>query len=93
MKESKIEKYLVDQVKALGGKAVKMIPTYENGIPDRLVLLAGKAAFVEVKSEGKKPEPLQVAYMAELERMGFNCWVLDSMEEVDWFVQTLRALL
>lgn len=90
MNESKIEKYLVDRVKALGGKAIKMIPTYENGIPDRQVLLGGKTFFVELKKEGQNPDPLQVAYMKELERMGFNTFVLDSINAVDSFMSEIE---
>jgi hypothetical protein len=90
MKESKIEKYLVDQVKALGGKAIKMIPTYENGIPDRLVLLYGKSYFIELKKEGENPDPLQVAYMNELERMGFRCFVIDNKPDIDIFLRLAK---
>ena len=39
MKESTVEQYLVDQVKALGGEVRKVKWIGRNGAPDRLVML------------------------------------------------------
>jgi len=39
MRESKIEKYLVDRVKAMGGEVRKVKWIGRNGAPDRLVML------------------------------------------------------
>lgn len=83
MKESTIEKHLVKRVKAIGGKAVKMVPTFENGIPDRQVLYKGRAIFVEVKKPGETPRRLQVEYMRELAAAGFECRVIDSIDGVE----------
>jgi hypothetical protein len=91
-KESNIERLLVKEVKALGGKAVKMIPTYEAGIPDRLVLFKGNAIFVELKREGLKPKTLQLRYMEELNRMGFHTEVIDSVEKIKEFLNYLQNL-
>lgn len=91
-KESNIERLLVKEVKALGGKAVKMIPTYEAGIPDRLVLFKGHAIFVELKREGKNPRALQSLFMKELNGMGFQTEVIDSKEKVKEFLNYLQKL-
>ena len=91
MKESVIEKRLVKGVKELGGKCLKMVPTYDNGIPDRLVLYGGEAIFVEVKRPGKEPRKLQVLFAEELRRNGFTVKTLDSIEQVDIFVNNLSA--
>ena len=89
MKESTLEKYLVKKVKNIGGKAVKMVPTFENGIPDRQVLYQGRTIFVELKKEGEKPAKLQVAFMRELNKHGFETRVIDSKELVDQLIRDL----
>ena len=91
MRESVIEKRLVKGVKELGGKCLKMVPTYDNGIPDRLVLYQGKAIFVEVKRPGEEPRKLQILFAEELRRNGFTVKTLDSIEQVDIFVSNLSA--
>lgn len=89
MKESKIESYLVQQVKKIGGKAIKMVPTFENGIPDRQVLFKGRTIFVELKRSGEKPRPLQIEFMKQLEAHGFETRVIDSREQVDSLIENL----
>lgn len=87
--ESSIERYLVTQTKKIGGKSVKMVPTFENGIPDRQILYQGRTIFVELKKEGEKPAKLQVAFMQELNKHGFETRVIDSKELVDQLIRDL----
>lgn len=87
--EAAIERYLRDSVKAIGGKAIKMIPTFENGIPDRQVLYNGISVFVELKKVKANPRPLQLAYTKELEAQGFKCFVIRTREEVDQLISYL----
>jgi len=68
---------------------VKLVPTYEAGIPDRLVLYKSCAVFVELKKPGEKPRKLQLAYMQQLERLGFECCVVDSYDGVDGLIHKL----
>ena len=83
MLEKEIEKKLVVEVRKMGGIAVKFISPGLNGMPDRLVLLPkGKMAFVELKSPGKKPRPLQVRRINELKKLGFACYVIDGYEQI-----------
>lgn len=87
MKESTIEAYLRDQVKAIGGKAYKFVSPGNDGVPDRLVCLpGGRAVFVELKATGKKPTKLQELQQKQLETLGFPVWVIDSKELVDLFM-------
>ena len=87
--EKQIEQYLVKSIKQIGGMCIKMVPTYENGIPDRQVLYQGKSVFVELKAPGKKAAQLQVEYMKELEKAGFRTIVIDSKAGVDDFIHSL----
>lgn len=87
--EKVVEAYLRKRVKQIGGKCIKMVPTYENGIPDRQVLYKGLTVFVELKKEKENPRPLQVAYMNELEAQGFQTRIIRTKEEVEQLITFL----
>lgn len=87
--EKQIEQYLKRKVKEIGGLCIKQ--TGYKGIPDRLILYQGTAAFVEVKDTGKKPRPEQVVWQLRLIGHGFTAAVIDSKEAVDNFVNALEA--
>jgi len=83
MKESekRLEANLRDRLRAMGGLALKLPAIHHAGLPDRLCLMPdGKAFFVEVKSTGEKPRPLQEVCHETLRRMGFEVYVIDSTE-------------
>lgn len=52
MRESTIEKYLVEQVKAIGGEVRKVQWIGRNGAPDRVVMLPSKGQEVSTTSNG-----------------------------------------
>lgn len=84
MRESSIEKRLVEKVKEQGGLILKLACTGMAGIPDRLVVgECGMTAFVEVKAPGKKTRKLQDKRIGELKKLGQNVFVVDSYEDVD----------
>ena len=89
MKESekRLEEDLVSGVKKRGGMAIKLTSQFHRGLPDRLVLLPyHTACFVELKSTGKRREPLQVVAGEQLETLGFRVFVIDSGEALyDFF--------
>ena len=88
--ERGIEKHLKESVERRGGLCVKFPPMFFRGFPDRVVLLpGGKAVFVETKSPGEKPRPIQKTVHARLRRLGFRVEVLDSSAGVDEFITTL----
>ena len=82
--EKVIEAHLVAQVKARGGKCIKILSTIENGLPDRLCLLPGGVTFfVEVKSTGERLRKLQELKRREIERTGHSVFVADSFEQIE----------
>ena len=84
MRERDIEKYLVTQVKNLGGKAFKWSSPSHRGVPDRLVFLPhGILLAVELKAQGKKPTKLQNYSHEELRSLGTEVLVIDSKAKVD----------
>lgn len=88
MRESDVEKYLVEKVKLEGGEIRKVKWIGRRGAPDRVVFLAG-VHFVELKAPGKKPEDHQIREHKRMLRHGVYVWVIDSMEMVDDFVETV----
>jgi len=83
MLEKHIEQKLITQVKKLDGICPKFTSPGFDGVPDRLVLLPnGKMAFVELKAPGKKLRPLQVRRIKQLQKLGFACYVVDSIEMI-----------
>ena len=85
IRESIIEKYLVDEVKKAGGIAYKFVSPARKAVPDRIVLLpGGRVVFVECKAPGKKPRPEQLREHERIRALGFTVVVLDSknLEEI-----------
>ena len=62
-------------------------PMQRRGVPDLLILVAGRALFVELKAPGKRPSPLQQARMNEIEAakgMAVVAWdVRDVQQAID----------
>ena len=92
MREKAIEKKLVQEVKAVGGIAPKFTSPGFDGMPDRIVLLpGGHMAFVEAKSPGEKPRPLQLARHRLLRGLGFRVYVLDDERQIGGILDEIRT--
>ena len=95
IRESQIEKYLVAQVKALGGECRKVRWIGRTNAPDRFVMLPPSAwciervhktpvsVWVELKAPGKKPTGGQLREHERMRGMGQRVEVIDSFEGVD----------
>ena len=82
--EKKTERYLVAEVKKRKGYCIKLLTNYFTGLPDRLVLLPmGYIIFIETKSQGDKPRPIQLLVHNKLKQIGFNVYVADTKEKVN----------
>lgn len=91
-RESDIESYLVERVKAVGGEVRKVKWVGRNGAPDRLVMLphdpeynipTGASVWVELKAPGEKAKPHQVREHERMRKMGQRVVLIDSFEGVD----------
>lgn len=92
MLERFIEQKLVARVKREGGLCPKFVSPGSDGWPDRLVLMpGGKIAFVELKSTGEKPRPLQVQRHAQLRDLGFLVFVVDDPMQIPDVIASLRC--
>jgi hypothetical protein len=94
IRERDIERYLVQQVKALGGECRKMKWIGRTAAPDRLVMLPptfsnridqdrDSAIWIELKAPGVAPEPHQLREHARMRKMGQRVEVVDSFARVD----------
>lgn len=82
--EKNLERKLNKAIKQNDGICVKLLTTFSNiGLPDRMCILKNKIFFVELKSTGKKPRPIQIFMINKLRNLGFNVYVVDSTETME----------
>ena len=83
MRESQLEQKLVSHITKLGGIAYKFSSPNRRSVPDRLCVMPnGRAFFVELKSEGKAPTPLQRHEHETLRALGHTVLVIDKIGDV-----------
>ncbi len=92
MRETEVERKLVDAVKSRGGICWKFVSPGTAGAPDRIVLMPfGRIAFVEVKAPGEVPRPLQRSRHRLLRRLGFRVYVIDGKEQIGGVLDEIQA--
>ena len=92
MNEKFIEQKLIKAVKERGGLCLKFVSPGFDGVPDRLVLLPkGRMAFIELKAPGKKPRALQKRRMKQLSVLGFQCYVVDSIDVIGGVIDEIQS--
>ena len=88
--EKVVERKLVEAVKANGGMCIKLLCDQLIGLPDRLCLFPNhKMAFVETKTTGQKPRRIQAYMHKKLRALGFRVEVIDSVEGVEQFINSI----
>ncbi len=93
MLEKDIEKYLIDNVKKLGGRCYKFTSPGNSGVPDRIVFLPGGVIyFVELKTKSNVPKPHQKVQIRRLTRLGQEVRVLRGLDQVKEFVDEITRL-
>lgn len=87
--EADLEKRLVKKITDLGGLAWKFTSPGTIGVPDRIILFRGVMVFVEMKAPRKDMRAIQKFRATQIEREGFPVMQLNSVEQVDQFVDWL----
>lgn len=87
--ESAIQTYLINQVKARGGVADKVVSKSRRGFVDVLANLNGVEWFIEVKTRNGRLSELQRAFGFECLRIGRKWRLIVSKEEVDTWLSSL----
>lgn len=98
IRESQIEKYLVAQVKALGGECRKVRWIGRTNAPDRFVMMPPmtkptwhpQSIWIELKAPGKKPTSGQLREHERMRGMGQRIEVIDSFEGVDKLIGEMK---
>lgn len=91
MRESALEKKLMEAVKELGGLHWKFVSPGTAGVPDRIcVFPGGRVVFVEMKAPGEKLRPLQAKRAQEILDREALVWLIDSEEGINAFVEWNR---
>ena len=92
MLEKEVEKYLVREVKKIGGVSFKFISPSNAGVPDRIVILPmGKVVFVELKTDKGKLSKLQTAQIRKISELGAEVKVLYGIEGVRKFINEIQS--
>lgn len=92
MNEKLTERKLREEIKKLGGLALKFSSPYHRGMPDRIVLMPeGKISFAEIKTTGKKPTELQKKAISELRALGFKAEIIDSQETLNKYLEEIKC--
>lgn len=88
--EKLVERKLVELVKVNNGVCIKLLCDQLIGLPDRLCLFPNhKMAFVETKTTGQKPRRIQDYMHKKLRALGFRVEVIDSIEGVEQFINSI----
>lgn len=88
--EKLVERKLVELVKINNGVCIKLLCDQLIGLPDRLCLFPNhKMAFVETKTTGQKPRRIQAYMHKKLRALGFRVEVIDSVESVKQFINSI----
>lgn len=92
MLEKEIEKFLVREVKKLGGISFKFISPGNAGVPDRIVILPiGKVILVELKTDKGKLTKLQEVQIKKISDLGADARVLRGIEGVKEFINEIQS--
>lgn len=92
MLEKKVEKYLVREVKKIGGVSFKFISPGNAGVPDRIVILpTGKVVFAELKTDKGKLTKLQESQIRKISELGAEVKVLYGIEGVRKFINEIQS--
>jgi Holliday junction resolvase len=82
MTEQKIQAKLIKKLEEDGYYVIKLSVTNKPGIPDLVAIPKDSdTEFYEVKRPGKKPRPLQVYRIKELNKHGIKVHVYDGTSE------------
>ena len=93
-RENKVEKYLDDEVTALGGLTRKWVSPGRDGVPDRIVRLhrwsPGIVHFVEVKTNDGELSPAQLREHKRLIDAGLLVFTVYGHEGVDEYIRKIN---
>lgn len=92
MREREIEKWLREQIKSMGGRALKFTSPGNDGVPDRIIFLpGGRVYLVELKAVGGRLSPIQVWQQEKFRRLGVDVRTITGRAEAEAFIRELKG--
>ena len=88
MRESKIERRVVEWAEAHNWITYKLGGLGAKGKPDRVFLHHGIVLFIEFKATGKVASPLQRWHSRQLAQIGFSVYFVDNAADGITILQT-----
>lgn len=88
-RERKIERYLGNEIKKLGGMARKWTSPGRTGVPDQIIMLNGDVWFVEVKTPEGAVSGVQKRELNRIRNAGCNVAVVRGSDDVDSFIKMI----
>jgi hypothetical protein len=94
VRENKVERYLDDQVKLLGGETRKFVSPGHDGVADRLCFLPGGLLWlVEVKTiDGDESGP-QSRERTRMTKLGFRATIVYGEVQVDLLIAVMVKVM
>ena len=90
VRENKVETYLRDQIKLLGGDTRKWVSPGRDGVPDQIVFTYDTVFFCEVKTVDGSFEAGQEREHERLRVLGATVCTVYGQKGVDMLVEDLR---
>lgn len=87
MKESAIQRQIVEWLRDHGFLVWKISDRFRSGIPDLYAARDGHSHWFEVKRPGEAPTPLQRYEMVQLQNHGVPACVVSSVEQVRFAIE------
>lgn len=81
MKESELERILVEEVRKEGGRAYKWVSPGNDGVPDRIVFFPnGELYFIELKTDTGRVSSQQKIQLNRLSGLGQKAKIVRGMD-------------
>jgi len=93
VRENKVERYLQERIRKIGGTTRKWVSPGADGVPDRIVILSRRVFFVEVKTVDGALSAVQRREHGRLKAYGANVITVYGETDVDDFVEHLMELI
>lgn len=88
MKESEVERRLVQMVRKRGGLCYKFVSPGNPGVPDRIIITpTGRTIYVELKTEIGRLANIQQWQIAEMQKRGAEVRVVKGLDAVKALVE------